>query len=158
MSKINAKLSKELFTINNQKDLEAWLNEAKKSLGGERWEPLGQNENNVHTVEVASDPALALIERPTNSIDALLDLKHLELRQDAASPHEAAQKWFGVPKGGLSEASDKGGFTRLNLAGPNSDHGPRVRRWQPTDNLDPRPGHRPASRQLRRHASFVAWF
>ena len=115
MSKINAKLSKELFTINNQKDLEAWLNEAKKSLGGERWEPLGQNENNVHTVEVASDPALALIERPTNSIDALLDLKHLELRQDAASPHEAAQKWFGVPKGGLSEASDKE-LTRLNLA------------------------------------------
>jgi len=115
VGKINAKLSKELFTINNQKDLEAWLEEAKKSLGGVSWKPLGQNENNVHTVEVASDPALALIERPTNSIDALLDLKHLELGEKASSPHEAAQKWFGVPKGGLSEASSKE-LQKLNLA------------------------------------------
>lgn len=115
VSKINAKLSEELFSINNQKDLEAWLVEAKKSLGGVTWKPLGGNENNVHTVEVASDPALALIERPTNSIDALLDLKHLELAEDASSPHEAAQQWFGVPKGGLSAASTKE-LQRLNLA------------------------------------------
>ena len=115
VSKINAKLSKELFGINNQKDLEVWLAEAMKSLAGVTWKPLGQNENNVHTVEVASDPALALIERPTNSIDALLDLRHMELQQDASSPHEAAQKWFGIPKGGLSEASAKES-TRLNLA------------------------------------------
>lgn len=51
---------------------------------------------------MASDPALALVERPINSIDAVLDLKARESRETAASPHEAARKWWGVPGEGLA--------------------------------------------------------
>lgn len=115
MSKIGVDLSHQLFEINTQQDVDQWLTEAKKDLGGASWRPLGGLENNVHTVQVASDPALALIERPTNSIDALLDLKHLELRETAASPHLAAQAWYGMPKGGLAEASAKQ-LTRAGVA------------------------------------------
>jgi hypothetical protein len=115
MPKVNADLSQKLFQINTQDELEEWLEDAMKSLGGVSWRSLGGLENNVHTVEVASDPALALVERPTNSIDALLDLKALELSETAPSPHLAAEKWWGVPKGGLAGASTKD-LTRLNLA------------------------------------------
>jgi len=115
MDRISSDLSKAVFAIANQDDLDDWLVEAKKCLGGATWLPLGGLENNVHTVEVASDPALALVERPTNSIDALLDLEHLQRQETAASPHQAATKWYGVPKGGLALCSTKE-LTRLNLA------------------------------------------
>jgi hypothetical protein len=61
----------------------------------------------VHTVEVASDPALALVERPINGIDALLDLKARELGETAASPHAGAKRWFGVPEGGLTNLDEE---------------------------------------------------
>jgi hypothetical protein len=47
------------------------------------------------------------VERPTNSIDALLDLKARELGESAPTPHQAARQWWGVPDGGLS-AMDQG--------------------------------------------------
>ena len=59
--------------------------------------------NNIHTVEVSTNPGLALVERPTNSIDAMLDLAHLLRRENANSPSEAAEKWYGVNEGDLSK-------------------------------------------------------
>lgn len=100
--KLSRKLSERIFEIRNEDELTGWLHEADKELGGISWIPLGNIPNNVHTVEVASDPALALVERPTNSIDALLDLKALERRETAPSPHDAAKKWWKVPSGGLT--------------------------------------------------------
>src|SRR4029453_967003 len=68
--------------------------------------PPGDIDNNVHTVEVASDPALALVERPINGIDALLDLVARENGETAPTPHAAAQGWWDVPSGGFAELSD----------------------------------------------------
>src|SRR5262249_55234374 len=70
---------------------------------GLKWMSLGDIENNVHAVEVASDPGSALVERVTNAIDAVLDLEAVRRTDTAPSPHAAAQKWLGVPTGGLSE-------------------------------------------------------
>ena len=93
--------------ITEQGDLDQWIRNVDKEVGGISWVPVGGIENNVHTVEVASDPSLALVERPTNSIDALLDLRAIERGETAKTPHAAAAKWWGVPNEGLSEMTDK---------------------------------------------------
>ena len=87
-------------------EIEQWLFDVDRYVGGLRWVPLGGIENNVHTVQVSADPSLALVERPINSIDAVLDLKALERGESAPSPHAAARSWWGVPVGGLSEMSE----------------------------------------------------
>lgn len=105
--KLAANLSQRVFELTSHEELLDWLTEVDKTTGGIAWTPVGGIDNNVHTVEVSSDPALALVERPTNSIDALLDLKARERGETASSPHEAAGRWWSVPTGGLSDLSEK---------------------------------------------------
>ena len=104
--RLSQKLSERVFEITKEDELLDWLRDVDKELSGISWVPLGGIENNVHTVEVASDPALALVERPTNSIDALLDLKARLLGETAPTPHEAARRWWKVPLGGISEMKE----------------------------------------------------
>jgi hypothetical protein len=104
--RISQKLSEQVFSIATREDLAQWVRDVEQELAGVTWRPLGDIENNIHTVEVASDPALALVERPTNSIDALLDLRARERGEKAATPHAAARAWWGVPAEGLSAMSD----------------------------------------------------
>jgi hypothetical protein len=105
--KLSKELSERIFDISLQDELEQWIRDVDKEIGGISWAPVGGIENNVHTVEVASDPSLALVERPTNSIDALLDLRAIEKGETARTPHDAAKTWWGVPSDGLSSLSDK---------------------------------------------------
>jgi hypothetical protein len=105
--RIPADLSEALFEIRTAEQTNAWLIDVSDAIGGIAWTPLGGIDNNVHTVEVASDPALALVERPINGIDALLDLRARELGETTATPHEAASRWWGVPTGGLAEMDER---------------------------------------------------
>lgn len=98
--------SAEVFDVTNSGEVERWLAEVARSVGGVTWNALGGIPNNVHTVEVASDPALALVERPINGFDALLDLRARERGETAPTPHEAAHRWFDVPGEGLRGMSD----------------------------------------------------
>jgi hypothetical protein len=104
--KIPMQLSERLFEINTGDDLDSWLREVEKQVGGVLWTPLGGRDNNSHTVEVATDSALALVERPTNCIDAMLELMAETLGQTADTPHLAARKWFSIPADGLSAMSE----------------------------------------------------
>lgn len=104
--RISGQLADEAFNITTPDESLAWLTDVDKEVGGLRWVPLGGIPNNVHTVQVSADPALALVERPINSIDAVLDLKAEQLKQSAPTPHEAARAWWGVPAGGLSEMKE----------------------------------------------------
>lgn len=94
-------LSEEVFELLSAAGVERWLAEVAKSVGGVTWLALGGIPNNVHTVEVATDPALALVERPINGIDALLDLAARERGETAPTPHQAAGRWCNVPAEGL---------------------------------------------------------
>lgn len=105
--RIPRELSERLFNVSTEQELNRWIRDVDKAVGGITWPWLGGIDNNVHTVEVASDPSLALVERPTNSIDALLDLKARELSRTAPSPHAAAREWFAIPPGGLSALSQE---------------------------------------------------
>jgi hypothetical protein len=102
MQTLSEELSERVFEVVTAEGVEDLLDQ----IGDEvsvSWLPVGAIENNVHTVEVSSDPALALMERPINGIDALLDLRARERRETAPTPHIAAERWFGVPSGGLTE-------------------------------------------------------
>jgi hypothetical protein len=114
MTMLSESLSHRALALVAEREVIAWIEDVAAEVSGVTWLPLGGIPNNVHTIEVASDPALALVERPINGIDALLDLASRERGETAPTPHEAAHRWFGVPAGGLAEAPQR---TRAALAG-----------------------------------------
>src|SRR4051812_49158704 len=80
---------------------------AEAELGTVQWRDLGDRSNNAGTVQIASSPSAALVERVTNSIDGMLELKAEEEGGPLpASPREAARDWFGIPRKGPGELSD----------------------------------------------------
>ncbi len=87
MVKISKKLSEQALTITTVADVRAWLHAAEKEVGGLLWVALGGIANNVHTVQVSAESALALVERPLNSIDAVPDLPALERGRTGPAPH-----------------------------------------------------------------------
>jgi hypothetical protein len=103
MTTVSASLSEQALALLTEAEVIVWIDAVAAEIGGVSWLPLGGIPNNVHTVEVASDPALALVERPINGIDALLDLAARERGETARTPHEAARRWFDVPAGGLTK-------------------------------------------------------
>jgi hypothetical protein len=73
-----------------------------------RWTPVGGRGNNQSTINMGTDPAAGLVERITNSIDAVLDLEwyHQGCPIDIESPRVAVQKWFELPEGKLRNIKD----------------------------------------------------
>jgi hypothetical protein len=110
---LSRQLSLRALDLKTADEVRAFIADAERDLGGIGWRPLGDIANNVHTAEVASDPALALVERPINGIDALLDLRARELGQTADTPHAAARAWWAVPAGGVGKLPER---DRLALA------------------------------------------
>jgi hypothetical protein len=85
------------------------------------WRPVGDMEDNFGAINAASDARLALNERITNMIDALLEM-HARLRYGTdlagmaaamTSPAQAATVLLGVPTAGVGEMSI---FERQKLA------------------------------------------
>lgn len=76
-----------------------------------KWLPVGGRENNQSTINMGTDPAAGLVERITNSIDAVLDLEWHEqgCPTDIDNPRLAAQKWFGIHEGKLRNIKDASG-------------------------------------------------
>lgn len=80
-----------------------------------RWRPVGDMEDNFGAINAASDARLALNERITNMIDAMLELRaRLRYGTDIASmvnamknPAQAAAVLFGVPASGVGHLSIK---------------------------------------------------
>lgn len=68
------------------------------------WVPVGGKPNNSGIINVASDPGRSLVERLTNSVDAVLELEHdiHNGKPDCRTPREAASAWLGIPQDGLS--------------------------------------------------------
>ena len=83
------------------------------SRGAVNWRPVGDMDDNFGAINAASDSRLALNERITNMIDAILE-KEARLRYGTdlsamagamSSPLEAAAVLLGVPAGGVGELS-----------------------------------------------------
>jgi len=96
-----------LLNARTPEDVERILEMAEESFGPVSWRAVGDRPNNNGTVRLGSDPALGLVERVTNGMDALLDLGRLQHQGDApATPREAARLWYGVPPGGVGDMTE----------------------------------------------------
>jgi hypothetical protein len=88
-------------------DVRDIITQAAAEMPGLHWRNLGDRDNNAGTVQIASSPALAIIERLTNGMDGLIELAAAQHPTDSpASPRDAARQWFGVPAGGIAELTD----------------------------------------------------
>lgn len=90
------------------KDVERITRMAEVLYGPLGRRPVGNRPNNSGTIRVASDPALGVVERVVNAMDALLDLGRAQHPDDApTSPRQAAWLWYGVPKAGLADMLER---------------------------------------------------
>ena len=94
-------LFKELYDAKTEDDVDSVIKARPEVFKQENWHPLGRNENNFGVVEnQQSSPIAALIEKITNSIDAVLMKKCLETGIDPKSARapqsmeEAKEKFF----------------------------------------------------------------
>jgi hypothetical protein len=69
-----------------------------------RWLPIGGIEGNYGLVNIGSDPGLALVERITNAIDAIVEREALNRRVDAKTPRKAIELLLGIPDGRIARA------------------------------------------------------
>lgn len=71
------------------------------------WLPVGGKRGNYAQVNVASNPADALVEKITNGMDALIEEAVLMSgREDLSSPRAAVDQLLGVPKGHIENITD----------------------------------------------------
>jgi hypothetical protein len=75
--------------------------------GGSAWRPVGGRENNAGSIDVATSPAGAIVERITNGADALLEMAFELSPSGVTSPVAAAAHYFGVPPMGVGGMSDE---------------------------------------------------
>jgi hypothetical protein len=100
-------LALRLMTARSVADAEDISAMAEVIYGPLSMRPVGDRPNNSGTIRVGSDPALGVVERIVNAIDAVLDLGRAEHPDDSPrSPREAAQMWFGVPAAGIADMRD----------------------------------------------------
>ncbi|MCL4510450.1 MAG: hypothetical protein M1470_05210 [Bacteroidetes bacterium] len=94
-----------LLQATKMDDLEAALTQFQTTNPQTQWIPFGGRENNRGTIEASADPGRSLVERLTNSIDAILEDEHDTHSgiPDCRTPKEAATAWLNIPQGGLSE-------------------------------------------------------
>ncbi len=100
------------------------------------WKFYGDNESNISTINIATQPERSLIERITNAIDAVIEGEfHKRGGKPPQSPMEAVSLWFGRPtstaEGGLSNWEDyaiKGHDKHVNvvLLGGDDDIKPTI--------------------------------
>ena len=95
------KLFKDLYFAGTEDDVDQIINNHPDTFKPENWHPLGRNENNFGVIEnQQSTPIAALIEKITNSIDAVLMKKCFEAgidpksEQAPKSMEEARAKFF----------------------------------------------------------------
>lgn len=90
----------QLYDAKNESDIDDILEKFPRVFSSENWYPLGGNESNFGVVEnQQSNPVAALVEKLTNSIDAILMRKCYESGIDPKSPDaprsiEEAIEWF----------------------------------------------------------------
>lgn len=101
------KIFEQLLNANTAKDLTDILEVLTEDYNI-KWLPVGGRGNNQSTINMGTDPAAGLVERITNSIDAVLDLEWHEqgCPTDIDNPRIAVQKWFGIPEGKLRNIKD----------------------------------------------------
>ena len=110
----------QLFRIRRSSEVRSFLGQLESKAKGQwKWWPLGDRVANASNVHVLTEPGPALVERVTNAIDAMLELRHREVgspEPGPSSPKQASEEWFGIKGGTLNRAKDN---QAINTLGPN---------------------------------------
>lgn len=104
--KVSAMNGGALIAARTVDEVERAIEGIEAELGSVVWRPLDDTERNNGSVELGRNSATQLIERVVNGQEACLELMAATTGEVPATPYEAAQRWFGVPKGGLAAMSD----------------------------------------------------
>ena len=100
-----------VLSVNSVEGVENFLSEiGANSTDQWRWLPLGGRANNAGSVNLATDPGQALVERITNALDAHIELQYERLGrpQGLESPRSAVSRLWGLGTGRLSRETDIG--------------------------------------------------
>ncbi len=105
MSPSEQELANAVWDAKTPEDVKRILTLARAVYGELKWRAVGDRPNNHGNIRMGSDPGLALVERITNGIDAVVSLR---ARTDGSptkprDPREAGRLWFGVPTSGFNE-------------------------------------------------------
>jgi hypothetical protein len=104
-------IASKLLKMRTKTEVSSFLEEIfKNSEGNFKWVPVGGKLDNARSIELTTEQAPPLVERITNSIDALIELCEADIPEDQPrpqSPREAAERWFSVPKGHLENLSNE---------------------------------------------------
>lgn len=75
-----------------------------QSDGAITWRAVDDNDNNLATINLGSDPAAGVIERITNAFDAVLEQEFMTRASplQPPAPRAATERWFGIPGGRLA--------------------------------------------------------
>ena len=107
-TEVHEKLAVALWNARSMSDVKSIQRMAEEIYGDVGTRPVGDRPNNIGTVRLGSDPALGVVERITNAMDATLELGHRKNpTDDPQSPIEAAYMWYGVPQTGLADMTEK---------------------------------------------------
>lgn len=104
-SKEEKQIASKLLGMRTKTDVSRFLEEISEDLEGNlKWVPVSGKHDNAARIELSTEQAPPLVERITNSIDAVIELCEADVPKDQPrpqSPREAAERWLGVPKGRL---------------------------------------------------------
>jgi len=110
----------DLFRIRRSNEVATFLSQLENKAKGQwKWRPVGDRVANASNVHVLTESGPALVERITNAIDAMLELRHREVgspEPGPLSPKRASEEWFGIKGGTLSRAKDN---ETINTLSPN---------------------------------------
>ena len=99
-----------LFKIGKPTELQAFLNDIEnKAKGKWKWRSLGDRVANASNIHVLTESGPGIVERITNGIDAMLELKHRDVGSPVpgpTSPRSASEQWFGIIGGTLNRDKD----------------------------------------------------
>lgn len=123
-----------LYSAKNEAQVQAILDKYPAVFGTEQWKALGDNKSNFSIVKnQQSNPIAAIIEKVTNSIDAILMKRALELGIDPKAPtapksmEEAVECFFPDHNWDLSTQRKKQALDIQVIADGEGPRGPRAR-------------------------------
>jgi hypothetical protein len=102
-----------LFAAQSRADVAALIASVERA----KWRAYGDQEGNYALINATASSLDALIEKLTNGMDGLIELRALLVaRSDFASPREAVEVLFNIPKGHLEHVTDWSREERWRLA------------------------------------------
>lgn len=127
-------IASKLLKMRTKTEVSRFLEDISKNSESFKWVPVGGKPTNAANIELVTEQAPPLVERITNSIDAILELCEADIPKDQPrppSPREAAERWFNVPKGHLENLSNEkiqelANNIEIEICESESQHAPTV--------------------------------